>query len=488
MNAEQALRDSIEVARRAADAVVRAIALEEIKSRSKAAEIRSRIKETKEARATLELPPSWAGGVLAGKAWKAAASVLGINRKAAATLDGIVARAERELDLQASLWRKRRIERDRFSALSRRLAAAADTANQLSTLPDSLREQARGAGLKTRSVRGKGKHDRKILLDASELLFSIVAAWKQAEASARQAARQCPGEAPTTSNERVYLPIPYAMGHHARAAGALYDPDIQKGSRWFVPPGADLAPFERFLPLAYRHKAPKLSFPPVPYRASSHNLWSVFDATTWDTIRNINYERTGRRCVLCGKQSGNLLKCLEEDGERRVGTVDCHEIWEWTVPDPEVSIGVQKLKALIPVCFECHATFHSSYARTAARARGIEDEVRRFLMKRRAFLTRKDPVTVALEMKADRERLQKMSDTRLWIVDLSHLARQDYMTHVQPVFVERNAPGVRPGQISGLSFITDEGAFWPEITATDLHASLADIYRIEPVPMRGRRL
>jgi len=376
-------------------------------------------------------------------------------------------------------------ERRRFDGLASALRAEAAGLERMPEMPKALREQAEtairkaSAAMKRKSLRAEAARE------AFTPLASTARKWRRA-AKARALsggkARSGPAPAaPATLPERLYLPIPFGMHPYAKAAGARYDPEAGRGSRWFVPPGAPLSDFEEFLPLAYRSTPPKLSFPPVRHGASSQNLWSLFDKGTWNRIRQINYERTGRRCILCGKQSGNLLRYLDSQGEAKMGTVECHEIWDWSVPDPDVSIGVQRLRGIAVCCFECHQTFHDGWARSTARRRGVEDEVAKFLMKRRSFLTRKDPVQVALEMKAEAARLRAHSGVGLWIVDLSHLGQQDYVRQMTPVFSEGNLPGVKPGQIAGLDFVTDAGATWPSVTAESLHASLADLYSVNPL-------
>lgn len=387
-------------------------------------------------------------------------------------------------------------------AAGRKAAIDAAAARRIAGLPAALEREAAGleslppmaAGLRDRAetaVRraaglGRGRDPKPdAVIERARDLVSVSRRWRAgAKAAALNGGKrpERPGaQRSVVLPERVYLPIPFGLGTYAKAAGARYDPEAGRGSRWFVPPGEPLAKFEQFLPLAYRNEPPALSFPPVRNGASSQNLWSLFDKGTWNRIRQVNYERTGRRCVLCGKQSGNLLRHLDPQGERKIGTVECHEIWDWSVPDPGVSVGIQRLREIQVVCFECHATYHDGWARKAARQAGLENEVARFLMKRRSFLTRKDPVEVALEMKAEAARLRAHSDVGLWIVDLTHLGQQDYMRQVAPVFMEGNSPGVRPGQVAGLGFVTDRGAAWQASSARGLYASLADLYSLNPL-------
>lgn len=485
MEAHREFADGVDRARRAAASLSRALASEEKKSRAAVGQRGLELAEAKSEAARRKLPPAWlAGGkadgpwgTFVGGAWRRARS------KDIAASDAAAAQSDRLLQSEKRLWLRRKAERDRFAAVARSLGETAKILSRFGPMPDGLRHKARPHILKARGLRNRARRDMDSLVAVAAGLIAVAAEWAEAErASALAAPAQA--EAVPDANPpaavaagRIYLPIPHALGTYAKAAGARFDSEAPRGSKWYVPAGEPLGRFRSFLPLAFREKPPKLSFPPVRHGASSQNLWSLFDQMTWNNIRHINYERTGRRCVLCGKQSGNLLRHLEADGDRGMGTVDCHEVWEWTVPDPSVDIGIQKLKGMLVVCFECHMIFHDGFARSRAKAKGIEDEVRRFLMKRRSFITRADPVDVANEMKAEAARLRKHAGVKAWIVDLSHLGRQDYMAQVNPVFVEDNVPGTKIGLMAGMSFVTDRGRSREAVPAAKVYASLADLYR-----------
>lgn len=475
---------------RGRDATLRAVrssAAEEKAARQRAEAARRRMQSASDEADRRTAGPLWARGragkavwrIVAFRLWRVAWS------KSIPALRDEADRAGREMVREVALWKHRRSQRMRLSTAAAAFLAAGKRCSGFVRLPGTIREEAKAAMLRLRALKGTRRGDREALVACAETLAGIVEKWHELERLSAITAPRTPRPAASepaaaSLKERIYLPIPYAMGKYATAAGARYDHDAPRGSKWYVPVNQPLAKFQRFLPLAYREAPPALTFPPVRHGASNQNLWSLFDSMTWDSIRHINYERTGRRCALCGKQSGNLVRVLEEDGGRRLGTVDCHEIWDWSVPDPETSVGIQRLRGLLVLCFECHMCFHEGFARSAARPRGMELDVRRFLMKRREFLTRMDPVQIATQMKAEAARLRQHADVKLWLVDLSHLGRQDYMRQVHPVFVESNVPGVKPGQIAGLSFVTDTGQHWPAVSARNLHASVADLYRTLP--------
>ncbi|MDE3116517.1 MAG: toprim domain-containing protein, partial [Pseudomonadota bacterium] len=66
----------------------------------------------------------------------------------------------------------------------------------------------------------------------------------------------------TSAQERVYLAVPYAQKDEAKGLGARWD---RTAKAWYVPPGADLAEFARWMPAAQAQSAaatedPRLAF------------------------------------------------------------------------------------------------------------------------------------------------------------------------------------------------------------------------------------
>ena len=55
-----------------------------------------------------------------------------------------------------------------------------------------------------------------------------------------------------TAAERVYLAVPYAAKDAAKALGARWN---RTAKAWYVPPGADLAGFQRWMPTAQAQTA-----------------------------------------------------------------------------------------------------------------------------------------------------------------------------------------------------------------------------------------
>lgn len=124
--------------------------------------------------------------------------------------------------------------------------------------------------------------------------------------------------------------------------------------------------------------------------------------------------------MLCGKQSGTMKsRIFPESAHGRTGPVECHEVWDWTVPDEVIGVGVQRLKALLVVCFECHAVFHGSFMVEAARRAGLGTEVESFIEARRRVLTRMTSSELADSLSRTEAEFASQSTVGEWVMDLS---------------------------------------------------------------------
>jgi len=406
-------------------------------------------------------------------------SLLGRGRRAeadAAAAD--VAALEAEMSSIKARGRRAREETALMRSLSRELSDAAGAAGALLHAPDDMGSRAEAAGNRAAFVRRRGKPSRAQILDVCRRIVEVGREMRQRTAvpvPVRPGPPAAPAPVPARSDgrgSRVYLPIPFSMGHAARRAGALYDPDVRVGSRMYVNLGTDLAPFERMLPLSFRRNPPKLSFPPIRPGAAGQAIWGVFDRETWDHVRSSAYERTGRRCMLCGKHSGTMKsRIFPEARGGRTGPVECHEVWEWSVPDEGSGIGIQRLRALLVLCFECHAVFHESFMVEAARKVGLGAEVEAFIEARRLALTRMDPAEMAQSLARAEAEFKAHAGVGEWVMDLSHLGSQDFMAHASPVLVEGNRAGVAPEMVAGLSFVTDGGREFEARPADEVYAA-----------------
>ncbi|MDW9478733.1 hypothetical protein GOB57_08450 [Sinorhizobium meliloti] len=331
------------------------------------------------------------------------------------------------------------------------------------------------------------KMDAQAVVDAARAIIACIDGWSKAGRLSRKVASG--GE----NAGRIWLPIPFSMRSQAVALGAKQDLSVKGVSRFYVELGEPLARFNALLPHAFRETRPNLKFSTIRSTAQRQNLWSFMDQLSWDHIRNVNYSMTGKRCILCGKQSGNFVRKLEPEKPNKVGTVECHEVWNFSKPDPDIPVGIQRLERIMVVCFDCHMCFHDEIARGKALRIGEEDlerQVQRYLVRRRSFLTHKSPKQLAVEMQAEHARLADHKDVSTWIVDLSKLAKQDYMYGQTPTLLFNNPAGVKASQLAGITFKDEAGTVHPAVNPERLYQQIAMKWIRQPEPtyqVVGRR-
>jgi 5-methylcytosine-specific restriction endonuclease McrA len=308
-------------------------------------------------------------------------------------------------------------------------------------------------------------------------LIEFVEGWAAAAARIqREAVRPPPSDVPavlrTVSTERIWLPISWNRRREAIALGAKVDMSAGKGSDLFVTGSQDLRPFQRMLPLIHRSRRPEpFAFPPIAAKAAGQNLWTLFDKATWDHVRTTNYARSGFRCVLCGEQNARAA-----DGGSGRGPVDAHEVWSWSMPDddPSAGIGIQRLERIMTLCPACHACFHASNATTRARRDARFEEAAAFIRQRQMDINGMSAEELDGHLARSAEDWDRTRGVDRWILDLSHLAAQDYMADADPVFLAGNPAGFAPEDVAGLAFTADDGRRFPARDAQTLQQSLLE--------------
>jgi hypothetical protein len=182
---------------------------------------------------------------------------------------------------------------------------------------------------------------------------------------------------------------------------------------------ADLPSVDDFLPYAAKKSVrPFLadSIPETSWGSSLSNLLTAFVAA-------------GHRCLLCGG----------------AGKLDCHEIWKYYEPSEDGQIhrgalcGVQRLVKLIPVCPDCHETFHLGLAgirgrlnialeRIAALYRLSDDEREAYLTMVKEDWYRRNEFSWALDVSAVGTSLLEIKPEWELQPDCSLSAKQKYGT------------------------------------------------------------
>ncbi|MFC1980174.1 HNH endonuclease [Chloroflexota bacterium] len=105
----------------------------------------------------------------------------------------------------------------------------------------------------------------------------------------------------------------------------------------------------------------KLSITLVPKNMWGQSLRNLLPRSKWDSIRQLELDRAGKRCEVCGHQGTGLI---------------CHEVWDY---DDERHVA--SLKGFQIVCKTCDLVHHIG----RAGAIGHGDEAIQHFMKVNAF-------------------------------------------------------------------------------------------------------
>lgn len=292
---------------------------------------------------------------------------------------------------------------------------------------------------------------------------------------ASQLALDFDGTGQIEEEPRIYLPVSASRTKEMVALGVHIDKEApRRGSQMFIPVSERDKIDSAYLPIAFRKEPTPFRFPPIRHNAVGQNLWSVFDKPSWNHIRTTAYDRAGHRCQICGKQGGSLWTHFVTEQERRQGgLVDCHEVWEWIVPDPASYVGIQRLVRVLVLCKDCHLIFHESFAMWKAREAGLEKRAHRYIKSLQMLINRCDAAALQSQIDEEAARWEDNKSIRTWVLDLEHLSRQDFMDDHKLVLQTDNRAGMKPGQIAGIPFYTEAGHHHPMRTADVL---IHDLY------------
>lgn len=443
---------------------------------TKVRKIKSQISDLNFAVENAERTPTWIRKLGLGSTWRH------FNTK---TLESL---RHQLVAQEGTLWKHQRILNDRRTAkrhvnqILNELSDALTEILSFQSLPPTLIDTASSLEKELARLKTKASRSREEVTSLAEAGLKAAKSWILLERInlhnkpiQKQSTFHLPP--PRYAHSQIWLPLPTSMWKTLEDAGIPRNHGVKNAGQFYLPEGTELKPYDRFLPLSYRQRPPNFVFNPrAPVSAMSLNIWNAFDNGTWDHIRQINSSRSGRRCVLCGNVNHRLME-IDNGPKWRKGAIDCHEIWDWHQPDPDIKVGIQTLKSIIVVCFECHMAFHEGYARKLARAKGLESEFKSHIASHRVFMTRRDPRDIKNEMNTELLRLKQFDDVHMWIVDLGHLEKQDYMKNVNMIFNEDNSAGISPHQIAGVHFISSSGETWESRSAAEIYENVAPAYQ-----------
>ena len=139
----------------------------------------------------------------------------------------------------------------------------------------------------------------------------------------------------------------------------------------------------------------KLDFELVPDGCWYSNLRSILSKKQWDFLRADAKERSGGKCMICGKQTKYL---------------DAHERWSY-----DEKSCVQKLEDIIAVCKDCHSVIHIGYTQL----KGNEERAEKHFMKVNgcSYAEYRKALGLANEVHKRRNEISE------WKLDLTYLKR-----------------------------------------------------------------
>lgn len=92
----------------------------------------------------------------------------------------------------------------------------------------------------------------------------------------------------------------------------------------------------------------------IPATSWGSSLANILTKSCWDRVKELPISYAGNVCLMCGYFSENRRR-------------DAHELWGYKDPMQEGTFGKQTLKALMPLCTDCHETFHLGFANVQGR-------------------------------------------------------------------------------------------------------------------------
>ena len=139
----------------------------------------------------------------------------------------------------------------------------------------------------------------------------------------------------------------------------------------------------------------KLDFELVPDGCWYSNLRSILSKKQWDFLRADAKERSGGKCMICGKQTKYL---------------DAHERWSY-----DEKSCVQKPEDIIAVCKDCHSVIHIGYTQL----KGNEERAEKHFMKVNgcSYAEYRKALGLANEVHKRRNEISE------WKLDLTYLKR-----------------------------------------------------------------
>ena len=136
----------------------------------------------------------------------------------------------------------------------------------------------------------------------------------------------------------------------------------------------------------------------IPNGLYGENVRKLLTPDMWEILRQDIFTQHNRKCVICTSPF----------------KLECHEVWEYNIPDKNTLMGVQILKGFQTLCYWCHRVKHIGH--TKRKSNGEYSQALNHLM-----MVNNIDVSAALTMINRASNLNIWRGLHLWSQDLSIL-------------------------------------------------------------------
>jgi hypothetical protein len=153
----------------------------------------------------------------------------------------------------------------------------------------------------------------------------------------------------------ICLPVPRTTHAEMRRLGAvIHDGKVSVARRDVV-----AVKFSAHAPLAASREFVPIRVEMIPSSAFGASLYNLLTKDCWKAFRKTSLLRAGLACEVCGY-----------GGE----PVEAHEVWTYHSGDRK-GWGVQRLRALLCLCHDCHEMFHPGLANVKGRSKVVRERL-----------------------------------------------------------------------------------------------------------------
>ena len=193
---------------------------------------------------------------------------------------------------------------------------------------------------------------------------------------------------------------------------------------------------QQFAPLIGRKHFVPFHVDMIPESSFGASLENILTERCWKEIRGAAFKKAGYVCEICGEANG---------------PVEGHELWHFDDGcSDKRGWAIQRLKAILCLCRECHEMFHPGLANIRGRGDAVAS--------RRMAINEWSPAEYQRAVNS-MDRLHKARSRRNWVLDFSNLPFPGFMeingawqVHQSEFLIARTKHGRAATRLLGGSF------------------------------------